>query len=339
MNLKEIAKAMQVSPSTVSLVLNGKNGVSVQKRAQITQMLLANGYSISAHHASDKPKSICFLKFSRHGHLVSGNADFVSRIVDAVEKECRRSGYEFRIVVFHAEQLCEIIEGLRSNMPDGILLLGTELTEADTRCLSRIEVPLVVVDNLLKDLDFNCVDMNNEEASFQIARYLHEKGHTDIGYLYNNTPSSNCAARFTAFAESLPQFGLSLPKENIIPISPTFTDAYMETLAWLKSGKRLPQSLVATNDTIALAAIKAIMEFGLRVPEDISIIGFDNIQFSAISSPTLTTIGVSCKDIGIWAVRLLHDRILYPNSPIVKMQVGTTLVERESVKDHTKPVR
>ena len=79
------------------------------------------------------------------------------------------------------------------------------------------------------------------------------------------------------------------------------------------------------------------MEFGLRIPEDISIIGFDNIQFSEFSIPALTTISVSCMDIGIWSVRLLQDRILYPYSPVVKIQVSTELISRESVKERRLP--
>lgn len=337
MNLKEIAKAAGVSPSAVSLVLNEKSGVGSQKRAEITQLLLANGYSIASRQDSERVKSICFLKLSHHGHLVNGNADFTSQIMDAAEKECRRYGYDFRVVVFHGEQFPEILEKLRSRTPDGILLLGTELVREDVAYLSRLPAPLVVVDNLLELEDYNCVDMNNGDASHQIAKHLSQMGHREIGYLYNNMPSANCAARFHAFREALPKFGLSMPEENIIPISPVFSGAYADTLSLLQSGRKLPGALVATNDTIALAASKAILEFGLRIPEDVSLIGFDNIQFSAFSIPALTTISVSCADIGIWAVRLLHDRILYPHAPVVKLQVGTELIRRESVRDCRLP--
>ena len=337
MNLKEIAKAAGVSPSAVSLVLNGKSGVGVQKRAQVTQLLLSNGYSIAPRQSSERAKSICFLKFSRHGHLVNGNADFTARIMDAAEKECRRLGYEFRVVVFRNDQFPEILEKLRTSMPDGILLLGTELTSDDMAYLPQFSAPLVVVDNLLAREDYNCVDMNNEDASYKIAEHLYQKGHQEIGYLYNNLPSYNCTARFQAFREALPKFGLSIPEENIIPISPVFIDAYVDTLTLLKEHRRLPEALVATNDTIALAASKAILEFGLRIPEDISIIGFDNIQFSEFSIPALTTISVSCMDIGIWSVRLLQDRILYPHSPVVKIQVSTELISRERVKERRLP--
>jgi len=333
MNLKEIAKTAGVSPSAVSLVLNGKSGVGAQTRAQVSQLLLANGYIIAPRQNNERAKSICFLKLSRHGHLVNGNADFTARIMDAAEKECRRFGYEFRVVVFHSDQFPEILKKLHSNMPDGILLLGTELTREDMPYLSQIPVPLVVVDNLLELEDYSCVDMNNEDASYKIVEYLCQRGHRELGYLYNNLPSSNCTARYQAFREALPKFGLFMPEENVFPVSPVFTDAYMDTLTLLQNRQKLPEALVATNDTIALAASKAILEFGLRIPEDISVIGFDNIQFAAFSVPALTTISVSCTDIGIWAIRLLQDGILYPHSPAVKIQVGTELISRESVRD------
>ena len=332
-NLKEIAAAARVSPSTVSLVLNGKNGVGAQKRAEITRLLTENGYSIQPRRDSERPRSICFLKFSRHGNLVNGNADFVANILDAVELECRRLGYEFRVVVFHGDQFAEIIDKVHSNMPDGILLLGTELAEADIPLLSLIQAPLVIVDNELEHYNYSCVDMDNVEASYQIARYLHQMGHTDIGYLYNRMPSFNCAARFAAFRAALSQFRLQLPEAKIIRVSPSLTGTCQEILDYLHGGGQLPRALVATNDTIALGALKAFQAFGLRVPEDISIIGFDNIQFSSISFPSLTTIAVSCRDMGTWAVRLLHEQILSPGDSAVKVRVGVSLVERESVLD------
>lgn len=95
-------------------------------------------------------------------------------------------------------------------------------------------------------------------------------------------------------------------------------------------GTSFPPALIVTNDSIALGAIKAFKEFGICVPGDISIGGVDAIPFSAIADPPLTTLNVSCKDIGIWTVRLLYDRIQCPSSPIMKIQVGASLVERGS---------
>ena len=93
MNLKEIAKAARVSPSTVSLVLNNRQGVGPKTRAVIASLLTENGYTISDKRENTRTKSIRFLKFSSHSHLVNENAGFISAIVDAVEKESRRLGY------------------------------------------------------------------------------------------------------------------------------------------------------------------------------------------------------------------------------------------------------
>ena len=94
--------------------------------------------------------------------------------------------------------------------------------------------------------------------------------------------------------------------------------------------------LVATNDSIAIGAVKAFKESGIRVPGDVSVIGFDDIPFSAIADPPLTTMKVSCKDIGMWAVRLLCDRIDYPDSPVAKIQIGAQLIVRESTGPYRK---
>ena len=336
MNLKEIAKAARVSPSTVSLVLNNRQGVGPKTRAVIASLLTENGYTISDKRENTRTKSIRFLKFSSHSHLVNENAGFISAIVDAVEKESRRLGYNLVMTVVTPKNLNEVIELVHNQPLSGVILLATEWDDKDTPLLDGIPVPIVVVDNYMNNCNFSCVDMNNAEAIFSAVRYLHELGHPRIGYLYNSMPSSNCRARKAAYENALTSF-LEAPDPSLVyRLHPTLSGSYEEMLEILKSGIHLPSALVATNDSIAIGAIKAMREFGLRIPEDVSIIGFDDIPFSAIADPPLTTMRVSCKEIGIWTVRLLHDHILYPESPAAKIQIGASLIVRKSTCPHAQ---
>ena len=334
MKLKEIAKQLNVSATTVSLVLNNRSGVSSEKRRQITSLLEANGYRLSAKTDPVAKKNIRFLKFKSHAKLVDGNPGFVNAIVDSVERECRRQGFNLIMSSFGLKQVDEILSLIDDDPSDGVILLGTELSSVDSGFLDRIPSPLVIVDNILDYQSYSCITMNNKEGIFSAVSYLASLGHPRIGFLENALPSSNCMARRYAFASSLEKLGMEFDPSLVYTVQPTPEGSYDSIRSLLESGCKFPSAIVANNDSFALGAIKAFKEFDLLVPNHISIIGFDNIQFSAISDPPLTTMEVSCVDMGIWAVRLLCDHIQYPNSSITKMQIGTKLLSRSSASKY-----
>ena len=336
MKLKDIANIANVSTTTVSLVLNNRSGVGKEKREYITKLLIENGYKINYQKPNDDKRSIRFLKYHRHSLLVEGNPGFVNQIIDAAEKESRVLGYNLIITSFEQKHIPEVMEMVSHDPLDGIIFLGTELEAADLEYLKKIDAPMVVVDNFLDYEDFNCVDMNNTHAIFSAIEHLVQLGHERIGFLFNSIPSRNCIARRDAYEHSVKYFKLKYDPSLIFSVHPTLSGAYESTLELLKTGVKFPGALVANNDSIALGALKAFKEYDLRIPEDISIVGFDGIPFSAISDPPLTTIGVSCRDIGIWTVRLLDDKINYPNSPITKIQIGTSLIVRGSTARYEK---
>jgi len=330
MKLKEIANLANVSPSTVSLVLNNREGVSPKKRQEIVKILEDNGYRVSNRFDEKTNKSIRFIKYKKHAMLVDGNPGFINAIIDATEKECRRQGYNLIMTTYGEKQRDEMSKLIEQDHVDGLLLLGTELTAEDMEFVSNSPVPMVIIDNYLPMLDYNCITMNNEESIFRTVSHLSSLGHPKIGFIANAFPSSNCNARRQAFEYAVTQQGYKFDLSLIYTVHPTPDGAYQSIRTLLEKGVKFPSALVANNDTIALGAMKAFQEFKIRIPEDISIVGFDSIPFSTFSNPPLTTTEVSCTDMGIWAVRLLCDRIQYPFSSITKMQVGTRLVERNS---------
>lgn len=335
MKLKEIARRAGVSTATVSLVLNNKRGVGDETRERISQLLYDNGYKINYQTDGAEQKNIRFLKYSTHSHLVDGNPGFVNAIIDSVEKQCRKLGYNLVMTVFGKNNINEIFEFVRANPLDGIILLATEIEREDIAYLRSISAPIVVVDNYFELENVSCVDMDNFESTYVAVKHIADLGHRRIGYLYNSLPSANCQARREAYETALGLLSLPFDPSIVYLVHPTMPEAYKSVLALLQKGVRFPSALLATNDSIAIGSMKAFKEFGLRVPEDISIIGFDDISYSAIAEPSLTTMNVNCRDIGYWAVRLLCDRIDRPKSSVVKMQIGATLVCRQSTCEYS----
>lgn len=335
MKLKEIAAKANVSPSAVSLVLNGKEGVGEEKRRMISELLESHGYHVSPYgsvkaKSAEQKGNLLFIKYRLHGMLVDGNPGFVNSIVDALSIECVRRGCPLQIISCGQSQLPSLAEIVSAAEVDGVLFLGTELTGEDMRYLSAVTVPMVVLDACLPMVDYSCVTMNNREAVFSSVRHLISLGHTQIGFIANQQPSNNCRDRETAFCAAMGQAGLRLNRDWLYAVPSTSDGAYRAMCELLDRGVVFPSALVANNDSIALGVLKALKERGIRVPRDISVIGFDGIPYAAFSDPPLTTVEVPCAEMGIWAVRMLCDRIQYPFSAATKMMVSTHLLVRES---------
>jgi Transcriptional regulators len=333
MTVKELAKIAGVSPSAISIVINNKKGVSDKTRAHILNILKEHNYSINKK--KDNTKNLCFLKYKKHGMLVEQNEGFIAAILDAVEAECCSKGYSLSIVVSD-NNFSETIRNIDYDAYDGIILLSTELEEQQYNCLNDIKKPYVVVDNILRDYPCNSVAINNQEIVQSAISHLAGLNHKSIGYFHSSVNIANFTERMQAFVQYSAKMGLDFKQEYQFDLPPTLVGAYNTMKKYLKSQPVLPSSAFADNDTIAIGAIKALLECGYRVPQDISIIGFDDIHFSAISSPPLTTMRIQKALIGTLAVRQVCDLIdFYPYTD-VKIQVGGELVKRSSTTYYTK---
>ena len=327
MNLREIANRVGVSAATVSLVRNHKKGVGDAKRKEIAQLLTENGYSIAQTDADERSvnRSIRFLKYATHAKLVNANPGFVSTIIDAIESECRKNRYE--LVIANVSSVDELRKQVMESQSSGFLLLGTELADSDIDILDEIEKPIVIVDNDVARLNCPAITMNNKAAIFGAVKHLCDLGHRQIGFLSNRLPSSNCEARRIAYIEAMQHAGLP---ERIYPVNMTMDGAHDSIHAMLEQGVQFPPAIIANNDSIAVGTISAFNEAGLRVPQDISVVGFDDIPFAKAFSPSLTTVSVPCAEIGEHSVDMLIRRMHNPTAIPAKEYYGTRLIVRGS---------
>jgi LacI family transcriptional regulator len=326
--VKELAKIAGVSPAAVSIVINNKKGVSDETRERVLEVLKQYNYT-NNKKARNSLQNICFLKYKKHGMLVEQNSGFISTILDSIEAECRLKGYNLSMVVSD-NNFEETVRSMDFSTFDALIVLGTELEEEHYSCLDTIKTPFIVVDNTVRNHSCNSIAINNEQTVRCALLHLAELGHKSIAYFHSNVGISNFEERNLAFLRYCKEFGLDFVPENQFDVPPTLLGAYDFLKERLAARKTLPSCAFADNDSIAIGAIKALKESGYRVPEDISILGFDDIHFSAISSPPLTTMRIPKALIGTLAVRQICDIIEYSNYSDVKIQVGGELVLRRS---------
>jgi len=334
MTIREIANLAGVSPAAVSLVINNKKGISEETRRRVMTVIEENNYIVPGQKRSaNKPKRfrVCVIKFRTHGIALEENQGFIASIIDQIESECRHYGYDLAMVNCEVATAEETLREVMNTPPDGIILMGTELQENDYKLLDLLTVPLVVLDNSMSDLHLDSVVMDNESISAEAVRYLFDLGYRDIGYIRFSVPVRNCEERYQGYLREMKRLGLTVPQPT--SLMPTLNGSYKDMKRLLEEGLYVPHgACVADNDTVAIGVMKAIREAGYRIPEDLSIIGVDDIPFSAMTMPALTTMRISRSAMGTLAVDTLRKRIKSPNWPSMHMRLAARLVVRGSTK-------
>lgn len=327
MNIKEISKMANVSPATVSLALNNKAGVNEETRNKILE--IANKYGYSKKTSAPK-KNILFIKYIGSGAAIEQNGDFIARVIDSIEYTSKNLGYTLIIKNIMETDFQSEIKAIDYEEYAGIVFLGTESKSEDVYYLKDISIPIVAVDNIFQKHDIDSVVMDNYGGIYKAVSYLVSLGHRKIGYLDSVIRFTNFDQRTEAFLKSIKEFGLD-KNPLILRVEPNLDGAYQDMLKNLKQMPgEMPTAFVGANDTIVIGAVKALKAYGFKIPNQISVIGFDDIPFCTMMDKPLTTIRVYKERMGELAVKLLDDKINNPSEETVKMLVTTKLIERES---------
>ena len=331
MTAKELAKKLGLSAAAVSMALNNRPGVSAETRKKV--LAAAKQYGLDVLHFADKQsddRTICFILYRRQGAVV-GDTPFFSQLTEGIESECQKSGCKLHISYMQKEdeikrQLADILHLGCS----GIILLGTEMTREDYIPFSDLNVPLVLLDVYFDKVGHDCILINNVQGAFLATDYLITRTKKQPGYLHSAYSIANFEERADGFYKAIRHHGMSTSKSIVHRLTPNVEGAYADMLELLESGEELAPCYFADNDWIAIGAMRAFLEKGKKIPDDISIIGFDDIPFASYINPPLTTVHVPKKYMGEMATRRLINIIQTPGQFIVKIEIETQLVPRSS---------
>ena len=335
--MKDIADKANVSTATVSLVLNNKPGVNRRTREKVIAAAKELNYPLTQtlFYKQLKRGTIKFLKIVKHGHILNRDHDvFISDYIEGLDLEARNHGYSLEINTFNTKDMNEVINHIEESHLSGIVILGTELNEEDIKKFeSKFSVPIVFIDTIHDYINFDFVDMNNIDSVYTIISYFVKNGYKNIGLIASYTEAKNFSLREIGYREVLKYFNIQVKEQFIYKVDSTFDGAYNDMLKILNTNRKLPSAIFAINDITAYGCIKAIKEKGYKIPNDISIIGFDDLPLSAVMDPALTTIRVSKKRIGKVAIQILNERIKSQKIfPPIKTVISGNLIVRSSVK-------
>lgn len=332
--ITDIAKRAGVSPGTVSNALNGRAGVSEPVLRQIRQLAEEMGY-LRPHERTQGEKQYIRLVVFRSQGIVQMDAQFYSELLQRIQEECHKAHVELLVTHITPKsdpQYRQTIDEICREKSTGVLLLGTEMTEEETSLFENCESPLVVLDSLARTQRFHAVVVNNLQASAEAVAALYKAGFHRIGHITSRVTCSNVFDRRWGFEHEMTRCGLEVQPEDIWELTPTIEGAYEEAKAKLAEGCQLPEAFFSANDTMAVGVIRAVMEAGYRVPEDVSFIGMDDTAICQACTPTLTSMRVSRHDLSVAAIQMLLSVVPSIRSSPIKAEINAHLVVRESVK-------
>ena len=311
--VKDIAKKAGVSHSTVSRALHGNPLISEETKQRIQQIAVELGYLPSAAARTLKTNRSQVL-----GVVLSSIDDpFFSEILQGIEEITQSSGYSLFIAAAHRDpkREREIVQAMVEHHADGVIICSTSFSEERSRQFLQYGVPMVVVNNqAVEDFRYS-IYHDDIDGSRQVTRHLIGLGHTRIAYIGNSASGRTTLDRLTGFRQEMGAAGLAVPAPYVYEALGGGTEDGISVAKHFLSLPERPTALVCYNDMLAMGVMKGLQQAGLRVPEDISITGFDNIVFSAYTNPPLTTLDQPKRFIGAEAARLLLELLDTPSSP------------------------
>jgi LacI family transcriptional regulator, purine nucleotide synthesis repressor len=330
-SLADIAKKTGYSVATVSNALNHKRSVGEETAEKIREVAADMGYL--RRNAPDRirlifarKKAITFDSTAHHPYVIEG-------VEDAARSHGMQTVVSYLDILGDDDDLARAQE-LMSDPAEGCILLGTELGRADIARIHPALSRVVLLDCWINNADFDAVTIDNQSSAYHAVAHLIERGHKNIGYLHGNFRLHNFQEREQGFDLALSDNGIDPASAIRVAVGETPESAYRMMREWLAAKPELPTAFFADNDIIAANAMRALAEAGVSVPEDVSLVGFDDVIFAENANPPLTTMRTMRHEMGELAVKLLLEKLARGDAeyPTLRYQVSTKLIERQSVK-------
>lgn len=336
MRIKDVARAAGVSTATVSHVINKTRFVSDETRAKVMHAIESCNYYPNAH-----ARSLASGRSNTLGLLISDISNpFFPELVKSIETVAFEKGHDVILANtdYDDERTLNNVRRFIERKVAGVALMTSELDQGLIDELARCHVPVVFLDIGSAGVCMSNIVVDYEVGINEAITHLHWLGHRKIAYIGGPTRLRSAAKRLEAFRNSMAH---QLPESAPLLI--------YESDFRLEGGRRvaremlalseLPTAVVVANDMMALGVVQEFHERGLSVPEDVSIVGFDDIAFAALSNPPLTTVCLPRVELGRKAVEALIATVEHPDQQGVEINVPTYLVLRDSTAPPVEQAR
>lgn len=335
--LADIAKRLNVSTVTVSKALSGKNGVGDDLRKEIARTADEMGYiKIQKQEEPQQSYNIGVFVAARY---LQFNHSFYWQLYQqisnwAINKNCFMMLEEIQMDM---EQNLRMPKIMKEQKADAVMIIGQLTAEYTEFLAKRIEVPCIYIDTTIAGDMMDAVVTNNLLGGYQMTSYLLELGHRKVGFVGSRLCTSSIDDRYLGYLKALMEHGIEWKDEwNIEDRDRKTGKIGFENMKELPDD--MPTAFFCNCDFIAYLFVRKLEEMGYRIPEDISVVGFDNDKSELLTHINLTTYEMNTTEIAKRAIHILIHKIQNPNYSTGQIMIGGRFVEGESTKRVAEPV-
>jgi LacI family transcriptional regulator len=331
--LKDIAKAAGVSHATVSRVVNNGPKVGPVLRDKIHKLIIEMGYRPNAN-----ARALVTNKSSTIGVVIPEVADpFFATLANGIDKISRQHNMQLLISTgsLSVESEREAINLLLERRCDTIVIHSKKIADDELIELFKIHPHFILIDRFIAQIKDKCVWLDNKEGGKIAARHLLSLKHRQFACISSSYDIDDPKLRLSGFVEELSKANISLDNQNLVSAEPTLQGGEIAAQKLLASGKAF-SAIFVYNDAMAIGAISTLEDNGYSVPNDVSIIGFDDVLLARYSRPKLTTLQYPIDLMAQNAAQLALSNSQKPTTAIDKLKFIPQLIKRESTSVYLK---
>lgn len=325
--IETVAQAAGVSRQTVSRAMNDKGEISPETKERVLKAIQELGYQpnrLAQGMVTQRTKTVGLVM-----------PDITNLFFPEVARGVQDAGrlHDYNVLLCNTddepEEEIRVLNSLAAQRVDGIFMIGSVADDAALARFADFYSPIVMLNRFFEHPNVNLIIVDNERGAFLAVEHLIAQGRRTIGMLANLNFSRSQIRRVRGYEEALKHYGIPVDRSLIIGETPTLQGGYnaLQQLMAIHPGVT---AVFTYNDLMGLGAVRAARDLGKRVPEDIAVIGFDNIGMASMATPSLSSIHVDKYAIGQKAMNRILDMLDKPDDSFATIQVGVELIQRES---------
>jgi LacI family transcriptional regulator len=329
--LADIARKAGVSKMTVSRVISGKGQIAAETRVRVMRIIDEMGYhpNLIARSLASRRSMILGVIIPWKERLLLDN--YFAQVLSGVTDVALRHNYRILLcpVEIDRSDRKQYVNITRTRLLDGLVLVQIKTDDPNIDGLADSGFPFVLVNQRRYSKNCSFVDSQNIQGAQTAVRYLYDRGHRDIAFVAGSMDESNGRDRFQGYRQTIKALGLPFREERVVYGDFSEETAYRESARLFQAGGR-PTAVFCSDDYMAIGVMRRIRESGFRVPEDVAVVGFDDIEMAAHLQPALTTVRQQMVELGRTSVDILLAQIEGGRKASVRRLLPTELVKRNS---------
>ncbi|MEM6646884.1 MAG: LacI family DNA-binding transcriptional regulator [Bacteroidota bacterium] len=328
--IDDVAALAHVSRSVVSRVLNNHPNVSDAARERVQKVIREHNYrpsSVARSLASDRTYELCVMAPRRSNEVLSSG--YWALTLLGISAGSLQRGYFASVSLVSPDMKEQIVDRITRHAFDGYIMIAHDVATIVADALQDSPKPLVLIGHDPEFPKLPSIDIDNWNGGYLAGRHLAQLGYTSIGVMLGPKAAKETNDRKAGFETALREAGLHIRREHQAYCHYSWETGYIVMQEWIASG-HCPRAIFCTSDVKATGALRALYEAGLRVPEDVAVVGFDDLPASAYAVPPLTTVHQPIYEKGVRAAHILIDLVEGKPVPESHLSLPPHLVVRQT---------